>query len=801
MIELRGVRVHNLRQIDLDIPLGKLVVISGVSGSGKSSLAFDTIFAEGQRRYIESFSASARQYLERIERPNADRIAHVPPAIAIRGEPSTRESSLRGTVASLTEIDVGLRRLFSRIGHVICPDCHCEVRPQSAADIVRAIEQLPAGTRLQLCFGMSTDDDQPVAAWLARGFTRVIVGGHTQALDQLTSDDVTDVRIVADRLVAGKAAPERIAEAAELALREGNGRCVLLVEANDGPSTTSLKIDDRFWQQKPFSRHWECNSCRRQFFPPEPQLFEPSFGGGCRSAIHANRDKASESEPQPCDLCQDTRLCQEALAVQVGGYSIADLLNRTVDQALQVCRGLSQVIAPTDVSSSELVREDLEWRLRIVSDLALGHLTLQRSQRSLSEGQIRRLTLAAACASRITGTLCIVDEPSAGLHPTEIPRLNLALRNLVDQRNSVIVVDHDPQLIRSADYLIDLGPGAGPQGGNVVFAGPRDQLADNADSATTKVLSRSESSPVASHVPRTTDDWITLKHIHYRNLQDLTVRIPLGVLCVISGPGGSGKSSLLQDILVPWMRHRLDPTAKPLDPARCRSIEGGESITELAVVDRTPLTRSSRSNAATWIDVFDDIREVFALSSEAKQRGFGPQQFSFNAAQGGRCRACRGTGVFRHDMQFLPDVTLTCPECGGTRYRREILDVKYRGHSIADVLAMSATEAATFFRNHSRLQSRLQMLKQIGLDYLVLGQPTDTLSGGEAQRLKLAARLTTGRGPTLIVCDEATVGLHPADVERLTDCFDELLAIGHSIVVIDNSPDLIRRADHVIKLG
>jgi excinuclease ABC subunit A len=326
-------------------------------------------------------------------------------------------------------------------------------------------------------------------------------------------------------------------------------------------------------------------------------------------------------------------------------------------------------------------------------------------------------------------------------------------------------------------------------------------LGDNEDSATAKVLRTSEGSSAVAHVPRSPSDWITLKQVNYRNLQDLTVRIPLGVLCVIAGPGGSGKSSLLQDILVPLIRHRLDPTAKALDPARCRGLEGGESITELAVVDRTPLTRSSRSNAATWIDVFDDIREVFAMSSEAKQRGFGPQHFSFNAAQGGRCRACRGTGVFRHDMQFLPDVTLTCPECGGTRYRREILDVKYRGRSIADVLAMSATEAATFFRNHSRLQSRLQMLKQIGLDYLVLGQPTDTLSGGEAQRLKLAARLTTGRGPTLIVCDEATVGLHPLDVERLADCFDELLAIGHSIVVIDNSPDLIRRADHVIELA
>jgi excinuclease ABC subunit A len=800
MMQLRGVRVHNLRQIDLDLPLGKLIVLSGVSGSGKSSLAFDTIFAEGQRRYIESFSASARQYLERIERPNADRIAHVPPAIAIRTDSSARELSSLTTVASVSEIDVALRRLFARIGHVICPECNCEVRPQSVPDVIAAIEQLPAGTRLQLCFAPTEDQQQSPAAWLARGFMRAIIDGQSLSLEQLAAGaTLKEAWIVADRLVAGKATPERIADAAELAFREGNGRFAMLVD-RDADAAPTLIVDGRAWQVVQYSRHWECTSCHRQFLPPEQRLFEPNFRGGCQAEVHKNRDPSREVANQNCSQCQGTWLCAEALAVRIGQRSIADMLNLTVDQAIQVFAELTQAISAAEQSVSLLARDEIQRRLELVAGLSLGHLKLQRGARSLSGGQVRRLMLAAACGSRITGTLCIVDEPSAGLHPSEVPNVMQTLRLLVQQRNSVIVVDHDPQIIRAADYVVDLGPGAGPQGGRVVFEGTPDLLLQAEDSATAQALRTDLDRPVNPRAPRKPDGWIDLNQIEFRNLKDLRVKIPLGVLCVISGPGGVGKTSLLSGVLVPALQYRLNPTLDAVG-RDCCEITGGESITDLSVVDRTPLTRSSRSNAATWIDVFDDIRDVFAMSAEAKQRGFGPQQFSFNAAQGGRCRACRGTGVLRHDMQFLPDVTLTCPECGGTRYRREILDVKYRGRSIADVLAMSAGEAATFFRNHQRLQGRLQMLKQIGLDYLVLGQPTDTLSGGEAQRLKLAARLTAGRGSTLIVCDEATVGLHPADVTRLANCFDELLGIGHSIVVIDNSPELLNVADYVIELG
>jgi excinuclease ABC subunit A len=875
-IELRGVRVNNLKNVDLDLPMGKLVVLSGVSGSGKSSLAFDTIFAEGQRRYIESFSAAARQYLERIERPNADRIAHVPPPIAIRSEDGRSAFSARATVASLAQMDDELRRLFARVGRVICPECRSEVRSHSAGDIVQAVADLPSGTRVQLCFaGQDADDmakdaasNQP-EAWLARGFTRAIVGGRSEAVGELDATvDPNSVWLVADRMIAGQTDGERVAESAETALREGDGRCMLLVPLEAAlpkfsPETVleppdTHTIDGRIWRVLRFSRHWECGTCRREFLPPAPRLFEAESGGGCTAC----RDERSTNIAPPCPVCRGTLLRPEALAVRIGADNIADVLSLTAGHFAVRLTEITSRLTDAERSLSRLVREELRRRVQILCDLGLDHLVLLRRANTLSGGQVRRVLLAAAIGSRVTGTLCVVDEPSAGLLPAEMPRVIRALRSLLDQRNSVIVVDHAPKMIRAADHVIDLGPGAGPLGGAIVFSGSPGDLAGVADSATARALRedssdnsippnagwtpnpseppldppdhscnsigpsfnatespRNSSEDVSGRTgganilrsgiptaarrrpPRVASEWITLRNVRHRNLCDVTMQVPLGVLCVVTGPSGSGKTSLVVETLVPAVCERLGLPCDAKPHGRWNALTGGEAIVDVQVVDREPLTRSSRSNAATWIDVFDEIREVFAMSADAKQRGFGPQHFSFNAAQGGRCRACRGTGVLKHDMQFLPDITLACPECGGSRYRREILDVKYRGRSIADVLAMSAAEAATFFRNHPRLQSRLQMLKQIGLDYLVLGQPTDTLSGGEAQRMKLAAHFTASRGPTLIVCDEPTAGLHPADIVRLIGCFDELLGIGHSIVVIDNSPDLLRAADHVIELG
>ena len=849
-IELRGVRVHNLQAIDLDIPLGQLVVLSGVSGSGKSSLAFDTLFAEGQRRYIESFSATARQYLERIERPNADRIAHVPPAIAIRSDVRRSRSSSQTNVAALTEIDEGLRRLFARIGRVICPACNLDVRSHSAEDVVRAASTLADGTRFQLCFPADEESAEERSTWQARGFTRAIRGERSLTVDELTREselgarsrcegDVRrdDIWLVADRLVAGKVSLERLTESAETAFREGAGRCVLLVareELIDRGQTVvvaeSRLIDGRAWSVQRFSRRWNCGGCQREFLPPDPRLFLVGGADGCE--VCRERDASSAR----CLTCLDSRLRGEALAVRVAGNNIADMLALTARAAAARLEWIETQLEESERTRTALIRADLTERLRIVCDLGLAHLTLNRNAATLSGGVTRRLLLAAVLGSRVTGTLCVIDEPSAGLHPDELPLVIRALRQLQTLRNSVIVVDHAPEIVLAADHVIDLGPGAGPAGGSVVFAGTPSELSLTEASVTGRVLRArarfksgagitvvadaavadaasvgSDAGSIRHEGTRNPADWLTLTNVRHRHwsedsrvasaLSGQTLRVPLNVLCVITGRGGSGKTSLIVETLVPAVCRRLGQACAVTIPGECDSLTGGDTLVEAALVDQSPLTRSSRSNAATWIDVFDEIREVFALTGEAKQRGFGPQHFSFNAAQGGRCRACRGTGTLRHDMQFLADVSLTCPECAGTRYRREILEVKYRGRTIADVLAMSAAAAATFFRNHPKLQGRLHLLKQMGLDYVVLGQPTDTLSGGEAQRLKLASRLTTSRGPTLIVCDEPTVGLHPADVSRLLACFHELLAIGHSVVVIDNSIELRQAADHVIDLA
>ncbi|MBC8115440.1 MAG: hypothetical protein H7062_13735, partial [Candidatus Saccharimonas sp.] len=530
-IELRGVRVHNLKGIDLDIPLGKLVVLSGVSGSGKSSLAFDTLFAEGQRRYIESFSVSARQYLERIERPNADRIAHVPPAIAIRTDSGHQRSLARTTVAALAEIDEGLRRLFARVGRVVCPDCRIEVRSHSGEDVVRAARGLAEGTRFQLCFPADeTDATGGLSAWQARGFSRAIVGEQSRSLDELPSDvSSDDVWLVADRLVAGKATPERLADSAETAFREGAGRCLLLAEGDSLPTTAARTIDGRAWQVLPFSRRWECGACRREFLPPDPQLFVADSGGGCEAC----RDQARDRRVTPCSICLDTRLRPEALAVRVGGDNLAEILSLPARDAAAKLADIESRLAESERLLTRLIRDDIRERLRIVCDLGLGHLTLNRSAATLSGGEARRLMLAAALGSRVTGTLCVIDEPSAGLHPGEVPLVIRAIRRLLELRNSVIVVDHAPEIVLAADHVIDLGPGAGPLGGNVIFAGSPCELSLVETSATGRMLRErtgatgeglhspvfledtggSKQPPVAPGAKRKPSEWLTLTNV------------------------------------------------------------------------------------------------------------------------------------------------------------------------------------------------------------------------------------------------------------------------------------------------
>ena len=796
-MELRGVRVHNLKEIDLDIPLGRLVVVSGVSGSGKSSLAFDTLFAEGQRRYIESFSIAARQHLERFDRPNADRIAHVPPAVAIRSDHvHHKRPDPRSTVATVTDILDSLRMLFARVGRIVCPDCQIEVRANSTADVVQAIEALPAGTRCQLLFtakrAAAPDDDFRI--WIARGFTRAIWEGLTHDLSTRPAwPRAAEPWLVVDRLVAGKSSPDRIAESANTALREGAGQCALLIDVDAAPSRDETsQIDGRNWKLQRFNRRLICSGCQREFLPVEPRLFSHLQSGACLGCRGTGRGSDDRGENIPCVVCQGSRFRDEARAVKIAATSISDLCHQTPAEAVAFVLGLNESLSSDERQLTELIRIDLARRIRAVDELGMGYLTLDRAAETLSGGETRRLMLAALIGSRITGTLIVVDEPSSGLTTLEMPHVIAALRQLQSLRNSVVVVDHSPIVIAAADHVIELGPGAGPLGGTVVYQGPPLPMSAPAPSRTSRT---SEGKPTTS----TPAQSFRLTQGNHHHLHNFEVEFLLGRLNVVTGPSGSGKTSLVTGLLYPAMCQQLGQVSHTEEAGTCE-LTGGESLVETVLIDQSPLTRSSRSNPATWLEVFDEIRQTFAATMDAKQRGFTAQHFSFNSSSG-RCRSCRGTGSLKHDMQFLPDMTLVCPECGGTRYRREILDVKYRGRSIAEVLAMTVTEAAVFFRSQPRVQYRFQLLKQIGLDYLVLGQPSDTLSGGEAQRLKLAARLAVAnRGPSLIICDEPTTGLHPSDTVRLISCVRDLIANGHTLVMADTSPELINAADRVIEM-
>jgi len=793
-IELRGVRVHNLKNIDLDIPLGCLVAISGVSGSGKSSLAFDALFAEGQRRYLETFSLSARQHLDRIERPNADRIAHVPVTVAIRSEQGKRAGhDARSTVGTTGELLDGIRLLFARVGKITCPNCERAISAHSTADAVRLIEGLPTGTKCQLGFVATAGDDVDLTrTLLARGFSRAIWKGktHDLAADQ-AAPPRADLWIVVDRIVAGKAAPNRIIESVETALREGQGRFWILIETSgpSSPPTNHVVIDARTWERRQFSRSLECLDCRRTFLPLEPRLFSHMSAGACLACRGTGLQSNDDSTVTVCMACEGTRFRDEARAVRVAGHTIGDFGPLSPTQTRSVIDRLSDSLTPDERSQTQLIVDDVRQRVAAATELGLDHLTLDRSADSLSGGEFRRLLLAAVIGSKITGTLVIVDEPSAGLSVAEMPSIVTALRRIQSRRNSVVVVEHAPTIVAAADHVIELGPGAGPAGGHIVYQGHAHVVQVPMSSAPRRTRKASGDSKA----------WLRLAHIRHHNLCEASIEIPENQLCVITGPSGAGKTSFIQ-LLHDVVARSLSLSTAFAVADDCH-VSGGEGLVDVVLVDQSPLTTSARSNPATWLDVFDEIRQTFSMTAEAKQRGFTAQQFSFNSAQGGRCRGCLGTGLLKHDMQFLPDISLTCPQCSGTRYRPEILEVRYRGRSIADVLAMSISEAASFFRSQPRIQPKFQLLKQIGLDYLTLGQPCETLSGGESQRLKLAARLTTpNRGPSLILCDEPTNGLHPADVPALVACFRELLANGHSLVLADNSPELLSAADYVIQL-
>ena len=892
-MELRGVRVHNLQGIDVTIPWGQWTAISGVSGSGKSSLAFDTLFAEGQRRYLESLSPGARQFLEQLPQPDADHIDPLPPAIAIRQNARWRP----GTVGSATEISHYLRLLFARVGKILCPDCDRPVRRQTPQDVLDEIHTFPPGRRFQIAFPARIED-RPIAEWIELGFTRGIIAGSTVNFPtDAVPEDVDDLLVLVDRLSAGKSPDERVLDSLEQAFSAGEGDCLLLVEAPDADAEV-LSLDGTPWGISRFSDQWKCDRCQRLFLEPEPRLFNPnSPAGACptcdgrgtvselnldqlvpepgrrldEGAIACFQEPVLASEeadwlknaqvaglpidlpfaelntarktlllegnpqaefrglrdlfddlagqtgkpsvqtflgrwllPMPCPECGGQRLRPEALAVRIGTANIAEVSDRPIAEFRNWLETIPELLTPGERDLMAVVLAELQSRCESLLELGLGYLTLNHSLATISGGEAQRVALGRLLGQPLVNSLYIFDEPSAGLHPADCEPVVRILKEIQEADNTLIVVEHRDAFLNAADHLIDLGPGAGAEGGRVVFQGPPAKLREEENSLTGRYIGGRESvhRPFKPQAPGKEPPRLVLQGVNRFPFQGADVEFPLNSLCVITGVSGSGKTVLLEQVLEPALKHALGQPVPRSERERFQSLQGSEAIEEVVRLDQTPLAGSTRSNPVTYLNVFDEIRRLFAETPEAQKQGFGLKDFSFNSPSGGRCPACQGQGTIEVEMQFLSGLSIVCPECQGTRYRPEILSARYRGLHIGEVLNLTVAQAFTFFRTQPKIRKRLQVLKDVGLDYLPLGQPTGTLSGGESQRLKLAGFLSESRPAcTLFLFDEPTLGLHPADVQTLVNCFDYLLSVGHSVIIAEHNLHLIRQADWIIDLG
>ena len=892
VIRLRGVRVHNLKDVDLDLPLGKLVAFSGVSGSGKSSLAFDTLYAEGQRRYVETFSAYTRQFLERLDKPDADRIDNIPPAIAVAQRRGKRSS--RSTVGTVAEIQDHLALLFSKVGVVTCRVCGLPVEPADPGKVAQAIDAWPEGTRYLVAFPLDVRPDSPreelADALRAEGFSRVVVDGEAVRLDDgpvpAPGPGRKTVDVVVDRLTRGSDATGRRLDSIETAFRHGLGRCRILP---DGAGLEPLG----------FTRKRICPRDGTEAPEPDPRLFRPNSPlGACPTCQgygqtiefdiakvvpdpsrtlrdHAivpwstpaydnnHRDlmrlgpkigvpvdvpfadltaeqvrtvvegapgkgfqglktffKRLESKTykahvriflarwrayRTCPDCGGGRLRPEALRVKVLDQDVAEVGRRTVQGA----RAFLEAVAAAESANPVAVRVVDQARARIdaLERIGLGYLTLDRAARTLSTGEGRRLALASALGSGLVNTLYVLDEPSVGLHPRDVGRLVATMEGLRDAGNSVVVVEHDEAILAAADWLVDIGPGAGEGGGQILYEGPPAGAAAVADSATGAFLSGRRRAPVPA-ARREPKGWLELSGATAHNLRDLDVRFPLGAMTVVTGVSGAGKSSLVDQTLYPALLRAIRDE-RPTEPIHCRGLTGFDGLADVVLVDQSPIGRTSRSNPVTYLKAFDEIRQTFAATHEAQTRNLNAGKFSFNV-DGGRCTTCEGNGTLTVDMQFLADVTMTCPDCRGTRYRPEVLEVRYQDKTIAEVLELTVREAHKFFRRKPKVQARLRPLLDVGLEYLRLGQPAPTLSGGEAQRLKLASFLASSpaaitraaRGPkTVFLLDEPTAGLHPADTATLLETLNRLLDLGHSLILVEHAPDVLVAADWIIDVG
>jgi excinuclease ABC subunit A len=936
-ITIRGAREHNLRNVDLELPRDKLIVFTGISGSGKSSLAFDTIYAEGQRRYVESLSAYARQFLGQMDKPDVDFIEGLSPAISIDQKSASRNP--RSTVGTITEIYDYLRLLYARIGVPHCPECGRVITRQTPQQIVDRVLELPDGTRFQVLApvvrGRKGEYEGLLKELSAQGFTRARVDGELVELGQserLARYENHTIEVVVDRLVRRPGIERRLTDSLETALALAAGVAEVeivpntsgeradaseLAGAANGPKgggRVSRPPSERDQQQEEaqtltFSEHMACSHCGRSFdelaprnfsfnspygacercdglgtrFEVDPELVVPNddlslrdgaiapwsgfrshyfervitsvadeygfsvdtpwkrvrkkdkqvvlWGTGTTAVkvSYRNRygrqrsytthfegvipwlerrhqdsdsDRAREQiegymREVPCPACHGARLRPESLSVTVGGTNIYELGELSIRKASEFLGSLE--LSERDRMIAARVEKEVNERLRFLLDVGLDYLTLNRASATLAGGEAQRIRLASQIGSGLVGVLYVLDEPSIGLHQRDNQRLIDTLVRLRELGNTVIVVEHDEETIRIADHVVDIGPGAGEHGGQIVFEGPVKKLLTSPTSLTGQYLAGKRSIAVPEIRRTPGDAWITVRDAHEHNLQHIDVDIPLGCLVAVTGVSGSGKSTLVSDILHPALMQKIYRSRDV--PGRHKSVEGTEHVDKVINIDQSPIGRTPRSNPATYTGMFDKIRTLFASTQEAKVRGYLPGRFSFNV-KGGRCEACAGDGTIKIEMHFLPDVYVPCEVCKGARYNRDTLDITFKGKNIADVLDLSIEEALAFFANQPTIARHLQTLVDVGLGYVRLGQPAPTLSGGEAQRVKLSAELgkrSTGR--TFYILDEPTTGLHFEDVRRLLGVLVRLVEAGNTVLVIEHNLDVIKTADWIIDLG
>ena len=800
-IELENVRVNNLQDVCLDIPHGQLIVLCGLSGSGKSSLAFDTLYAEGQRRYIESLSPHTRKFINQLDRPDADRIDGIPPAIAVKA--FRGKVGRKSTVGTASEVTEYLRLMMAQIGNLVCPGCKIPVTRNDPQSVAQSLEQLEDETRYQIVFPANSDEGLAQALMQAKrnGFARAIVSGTTVDLADASAglgeaSESDEVRVVVDRLKSGGTDASRVRESIEIAFQFGRGKCEILVSVSPGDIKNGIEIGGTAWEVLRYSRELTCSGCGRAFPKPEPRLFSFSNkAGACESCDGIG--VADADLQTKCQTCHGDRLNPDALCFQIGDRNLAQLTALKIEDALEFFSNLQ--LAGAEAEKTRQILAQVISRLRYLCRVGLPYLTLDRPLRSLSAGEGQRVSLTSCLSSTLVNLLYVLDEPSVGLHSHDVGNLTSTIEQLNARGNTVVVVDHDDKMIRSAQRVVEIGPAAGAEGGEVVFDGTVEQLLEEPDSLTGDFLAGRRGFASGSENRRAPRGKVRLVGARGNNLKNIEVEFPLGCLCVVSGVSGAGKSSLVQQTLYGAICQRKEKTCDP--PLPFDDVFGDSRFDEVILVDQSPIGRSARSNPVTYVKAFDDIRKTFAQTVDAKTHGIKTGQFSFNVA-GGRCDKCEGNGTMSIDMQFMPDITIKCDQCRGTRYRDEVLAVRYRGLSIAEVLDLTVREAFSFFRGQPKVQAKLKSLIDIGLDYVRLGQSATTLSSGEAQRLKLGQYLNASKAKrALFILDEPTTGLHGSDVMRLLECFENLLAVGHSLIVVEHNLQLMMYADWIIDLG